>query len=73
MNPYLSEAKKILNLSNNFQQQNLDINNFYGFNILASDVNFREKYYDFLKKNKNILISLNTCLLTIDGDKKVDR
>jgi len=73
LDPHLLEAKKILNLSNNFQKENLSINNFYGFNILESDVNFREKYYDFLKKNKNILISLNTCLLTIDGDKKVDR
>ena len=71
LDPYLQEASKILNVK--FKKENdLDIKDFQSINILHSDVNFRYKYFDFLKDHKNIFVCLNTPLMSIEGDNQID-
>jgi len=71
LDPYLSEASEILNIKTSVDSPT-DLKNFYSFDILESDVNFRYKYFDFLKNNKNIFVSLNTPLLNIEGKEEVE-
>lgn len=71
LDPYLSEASEILNIKTSVDSP-LDLKNFYSFDILESDVNFRYKYFDFLKNNKNIFVCLNSPVLNIEGKEEVE-
>ncbi len=71
LDPYLSEASDILNIQSS-KDRFINLKNFYSFDIHHSDVNFRYKYFDFLKNNRNIMVCLNTPLLNIEGKDEVD-
>ena len=71
LDPYLSEASKILNIKKS-EDKLVDLKNFYSFDILDSDVNFRYKYFDFIRDNKNIFCCLNTPLLTLEGKDEIE-
>ena len=55
LDPYLSEASDILNIQSS-KDRLINLKNFYSFDIHHSDVNFRYKYFDFLKDNRNIMV-----------------
>ena len=71
LDPYLSEASDILNIQSS-KDRLINLKKFYSFDIHHSDVNFRYKYFDFLKDNRNIIVCLNTPLLNIEGKDEVD-
>ena len=59
LDPYTADAKKILNLKNDFFLEKFS-DNLNLFNLDWSDVKFGEKYYNYIKKSKYINLSLNT-------------
>lgn len=59
LDQYTIDAKKILNLKNDFFLEKFS-KNLNLFNLDWSDVKFGEKYYDYIKKSKYINLSLNT-------------
>ena len=71
LDPYLPEAYNILNIESS-KDKLINLKNFFSIDIHHSDVNFRYKYFDFLNKNKNVFVCLNTPLLKIEGKDEVD-
>ena len=63
---YLNETKKILNIRNDFYYKKFSDNLNY-FNLSWSDVRFKEKYFDYIKKSKKISLSLNTIFCNFEG------
>ena len=71
LDKYNSKAKKILNINEKFQKyENSIFKSFKLSSILESDVNFKEKYLDQFKKDKNIFLMLNANLIQINSDKE---
>ena len=60
-----------MNINEKFQKyENSIFKSFKLSSILESDVNFKEKYLDQFKKDKNIFLMLNTNLIQINSDKE---
>ena len=60
---YKNEAKKILNINNNFiKYENSVFNSFEISSILYSDVNFRVKYINHIQNSNKIFLLLNSNL-----------
>lgn len=72
LNIYENEAKKILNLKNEFYNINFS-ENFELYNLNWSNVRFGEKYLNHIKNSKYIDLSLNTNFINFNfNEKKVD-
>jgi hypothetical protein len=67
LDQYVGDAKKILNLKNDFFLQKFN-DNLNLFNLDWSDVKFGEKYYNYVKKSKYINLSLNTIYKGSNGN-----
>ena len=66
LNVFKNEAKKILNLKNDFFLEKYNENlNLY--NLDWSDVKFGKKYFNHFKKSKYIHLSLNTIFQSFNG------
>ena len=61
------DAKKILNLKNNFFLERFS-DNLNLYNLDWSDVKFGRKYFEYVKKSKYINLSLNTVYRGSNGD-----
>ena len=71
LDKYNFKAKKILNINEKFQKYEKSIfESFKLSSILESDVNFKEKYLEQFKKDKNIYLMLNASLIKINSDKE---
>lgn len=69
---FINEAKKILNVSDNFYINDID-KNLNVFNVKWSNVKFAEKYFKHIKNSKKIHIVFNTVFKSLNGKKgKVD-
>ena len=66
LDKYIIDAKKILNLKNDFFLEKFS-DNLNLFNLDWSDVKFGEKYYNYVKKSKYINLSLNTVYSSSNG------
>jgi hypothetical protein len=68
---YLDEACKILEIENNFEEENLDnINQIKKINFQFSPpVLFGPKYYNFFQNSENVDLFLNSNLIEIEGTK----
>ena len=72
LDKYNFKAKKILNINEKFQKYEKSIfESFKLSSILESDVNFKEKYLEQFKKDKNIYLMLNASLIKINSTKKI--
>ena len=63
---YQKDAKKILNIKNNFYFNKFS-DNLEFFNMQWSDVRFKDKYFEYIKKSKKIHLSLNTNFCYFEG------
>ena len=69
LDEFKDNAKKILNIKEKFEKYESSIfKSFKLSSILESDVNFKEKYFEQFKKDKNIFLMLNANLLQIISD-----
>ena len=69
LDEYRENARKILNIKEKFEKYESSIfKSFKLSSMLESDVNFKEKYFEQFKKDKNIFLTLNANLLQIISD-----
>ena len=69
---YSNQAKKILNLKrNNFYTKKFS-NNFDLVKFEISPLRFRDKYYNQIKKSKYINLIINSYVLELYGEEKID-
>ena len=54
-----------------FKNMKIYLRNLKLSSILESDVNFKEKYLEQFKKDKNIYLMLNASLIKINSTKKI--
>jgi len=66
LDQYEEDAKKILNLKNDFFLEKFS-DNLNLFNLDWSDVKFGEKYFNYVKRSKYINLSLNTVYKASNG------
>ena len=65
-------TNKFLNVKNNFREKKIS-SNLKIIEFLQSDLRIYEKYFEHIKKSKNIFLLLNTSIININiNNKKVD-
>jgi hypothetical protein len=72
LDPYLNEASKILEIKNQFREMLFpNTENLKLIEFQVSKIRFREKYYDKIKKSKNIDLYMNATFIKMIGDNKI--